>query len=148
MIVPSEVGSMENRIMVQLSFAGSPYNRVAEIYRLLDTIGLDVTILPNVDYGRMAVLIIPKNARLKAMRAFDRLKIHAKEKEVLVLPVENKIGTIADISRKISDSGISINYAFLGQLSISEGFLILECSDNQLALRILDDDSAGHPSPM
>ena len=142
------VGSMENKIMVQLSFAGSPYHRVAEIYRLLDTIGLDVTILPNTDRGKMAVLVIPKNDLIKARGAFGRLNIHAKEKEVLVLHVGNKIGTIADISRKISDSGVSISYAFLGRLSISEAFLILGCSDNMLALRALDGKSANHPSPM
>ncbi len=139
---------MEDRIMVQLSFAGSPYRRVAEIYRLLDTIGLDVTILPNTDCWKTAVLIIPKNDLTRARNAFDRLDIHAQEKEVLVLHVENKIGTIADISRKISDSGVSISYAFLGNLSISEAYLLLECSDNKLALRALDGKPTNNPSTM
>jgi len=139
---------MENKIMVQLSFADRPYNRVAEIYRLLDTIGLDVTILPNTDCGKRAVLVIMKSDLKKARDAFDRLNMHAKEKEVLVLHIENKIGSIADISRKISDCGISIGYAFLGPLSISEAFLILECSDNELALRALDGKPARPPGPM
>lgn len=134
---------MENRVMVQLSFAGSPYRRLAQIYRMLDTLGLDVTILPNTDCGNPGVLIIHKSDLKKARDAFERLNIPAKEKEVLVLHVENKIGEIADVSRKISDSGISISYAYLGRLSMSDAFLILECSDNKLALRVLD----GNPSP-
>ena len=129
---------MRKKIMVQLSFIGSPYQRVCEIYRLLDTIGIDVTILPNIDNGKMAVLIIQKNDLSKARKAFGRLGILAQEKEVLVVHVVNDIGSIADISRKIGDSGISINYAFLGNISISEAYLILECTDNKMALKALD----------
>lgn len=124
--------------MVQLSFAGSPYPKVAQIYRLLDTLGLDVAILPSVNCGKIPVLLIPKNDLMKARRAFERLNIHAQEKGVLVLHVENKIGTIAGISRRLSGSGISISYAYLGRLSPSDAFLILECSDNKLALRALE----------
>lgn len=134
--------------MVQLSFIGSPYHRVCEIYRLLDTIGIDVKILPNTDYGKMAVLIIPKNDLMKTRKAFGRLDIHAQEKEVLVIHVENDIGEIADISRKIGDSGVSINYAFLGHISISEAYLILGCTDNKMALKALDGKSFNHPVPM
>jgi len=143
-----EVGSMRKKIMVQLSFIGSPYYRVCEIYRLLDTIGIDVMILPNTDNGKMAVLIIPKNDLIKARKSFDRLDIHAQEKEVLVVHVENDIGRVADISRKIGDSGISINYAFLGHISISEAYLILECTDNKMALRALDGKPFDNPDPM
>jgi hypothetical protein len=134
---------MENRIMMQLSFAGSPHQRVAEIFRLLDTIGLEVTILPNIGFGKRAVLVVPRHDMAKARDAFSRLRIDAKEREVLVIHVENRPGTIAGISRKISDSGISINYAYLGSISPFEGFLVLGCSDNRLALRALECGSAG-----
>jgi hypothetical protein len=148
-IVPVEVGFMEKRIMAELSFTGCSYPRVAQIYRMLDTIGLDVAILPNlpnIDCGNRGVLIIPKGDLKKARDAFERFNIHAKEKEVLVLHVENEVGTIAGISRKIGDCGISINYAYLGRLSSSEAFLVLGCSDNKMALKALDGKPPAAPS--
>jgi hypothetical protein len=120
--------------MIRLSFSNSSYNRVAEIYRMLDTIGVEVMILPTIDSGKEAFLLVPKNEMKKASEAFKRLDIEAKEKEVLILNLENRIGEIADVSRKIKDRGISINHASLVPQSIIKAFLILECSDNKAAL--------------
>lgn len=132
---------MENSIMVQLSFMRSPYPKVAEFYRLLDTIGLDVTILPNTDCGKMAMLLIPRGDLGKARAAFRHLNISAKEREVVVVHMENEVGAIAGISKKMSEGGVSINYAFLGRLSLSEALLVLECDDNRSALRAINGGS-------
>ena len=41
---------------MRLTFINSSYSRVAEIYRLLETIGVDVMILPNIDFGKGGML--------------------------------------------------------------------------------------------
>ena len=125
---------MDNKIMIRLSFSNSSYSRVAEIYRLLDTIGVEVMILPALDTGKEAFLLIPRSDLKKATEAFTRLDIKAIEKEVLILNLENKIGEIADVSSKIRDKGISIRHASLVPQSIIKALLILECSDNKAAL--------------
>lgn len=127
--------------MVQLSFTRSPYAKVAEIYRVLDTIGLEVTIVPNIDCGKVATLLIPKDDLSRARIAFRKLDISAKEREVVVVHVENEVGAIASVSKMISENGISINYAFLGPLSLSDALLVLGCDDNRSALRAINEGS-------
>ncbi len=130
---------MENRIMIKLSFLNSPYTRVAEIYRLLDTLGFEAMILPKVDCGKRAFLFISKNDLKKTRDAFDILGIQAEDEEVLIITLDNKIGAIADISREIRNKRVSIYRAFLADISLSQAYLILECSDNKLALRALEN---------
>jgi len=127
--------------MIRLSFFNSPYTKVAGIYRLLDTLGLDVMILPRVNCGKRAHLFIPKNDLKKARDAFETLGIRAKDNEVLIITLDNKIGAIADISREIRNKEVSIYYAFLADISLSQAYLILECSDNKLALRALENNT-------
>lgn len=110
---------------------------MAEIYRLLDTIGLRVMILPPINCGKRAFILLPKNDLKKARNAFDKLNIQAKDEEVLMITLDNKIGAIADISRDIRDKNISIRHAVLADISLSQAYLILECSDNRLALKAM-----------
>ena len=60
-----------------------------------------------------------------------------KEKDILILEIENKPGTLKAISSKLSENGIDIKYIY--GTTAAEGFskIILSTGDNQKTLQIL-----------
>ena len=59
------------------------------------------------------------------------------EKEVLLVRLENKPGTMADVTIKISNKGINLTYAFAVAVDAEHSILLIGSEDNEAALKVI-----------
>ena len=75
----------------------------------------------------------------KAIHVFEERGTLVVEDEVLLIEGDNKPGTIANVSRKLGEKKINIEYAYCSTPpSAKKGLLVLRVSDARKALKVLN----------
>jgi len=124
----------ENRIVTELFLEKPNFKAVSEAAKLLEKNGIRTLIMPPDDRG-INTHLVAENADLP--RARELLKKHGMpvmEKEVLLIRLDNKPGTMADVTRKIAESGVNLTYAFSVAMTPTTSYVLFGSSDNKKAL--------------
>jgi len=127
----------KNRLVTELFFERPTFKEVSKIAAALETAGLKVILMPPEDRGINAHLVV-ENADLPTAREIiKKMGLPVIEKEVLLITLENVPGTLATATRRISETGINLIYAFSVTMTPSLSYVLFGSEDNKAALKAL-----------
>lgn len=127
----------ENRIVTELYLEKPNFKEVSRVARLLEKSGIKALVMPPDDRGINVHMAI-ENADLPKAREFlKKSGIPAMEKEVLLIRLDNRPGTMAEATGKISAAGVNLTYAFSVAMDPTTSYVLFGSSDNKKALQAL-----------
>ncbi len=127
----------KNRIVVELFFEKPSFEEVSKISKTLEKAEIKSIVMPPDERYMNTHLIIEPSDLPKTRRELKNINIIALEKEVIIITLENKPGSMADAARKISEKGVNLLYAFSVSMSPQMSYVLLGTSDNITALKAL-----------
>lgn len=126
----------ENRLVVELFFEKPSFEEVSKTAVALEEAGIKTILLPPEDRNINTHLVIEKSDLEKARVKLVEMGVKMKEKEVALVRMDNKPGAMADIVRKISDTGINLTYAFSVTMNTEMSYLLLAGVDNKAIVEL------------
>jgi hypothetical protein len=126
-----------DRLVMEIFFEKPNYAEVSKAAKYLEEVGVKTILLPPEDRGINTHLIVENADMEKAKTKLDELGINHQEKEVLLLRLENRPGTMAEAAMKISEKGINLTYAFSVAMDDTHSFVLIGCENNKAALEAL-----------
>ena len=126
-----------DRLVTEIFFEKPNYEEVSKAAKLLEEVGVRTILLPPDDRGINTHLVVENDDMEKAKAKLDELGINHQEKEVLLLRLENRPGTMAEAAMKISEKGINLTYAFSVAMDDTHSFVLIGSEDNKAALKAL-----------
>jgi len=127
----------ESRIVAELFLEKPRYEEIAKASKSLESAGIKSMMLPPENRGVPTHIVVELSDAKRAEDVLSRLGIPAKTKEVLLIPLENKPGTMADMTKKVSSTSVNLTYAFCIAVSSKRSYMLLDSADNAAILEIL-----------
>jgi len=127
----------ENRIVTELYLEKPNFSEVSRVAKLLEKSGIKTMLMPPDDRG-INVHLVAENADLPRVReVLNKQGIAVMEKEVLLVRLDNRPGTMAEVTRRIAASGVNLTYAFSVAMNPTTSYVLFGSSDNKKALEAL-----------
>ncbi|MFH0736974.1 MAG: hypothetical protein V1827_00260 [Candidatus Micrarchaeota archaeon] len=127
----------QDRIVTELFLEKPNFKEVTRAAKALEQIGVKSIIMPPEDRGINTHLIIESADLPKARKKLKDLGIEAQDKEVVIIKLDNRPGTMAEATKRISDKGVNLLYAFSVTMTPTMSYVLLGATDNQAALKAL-----------
>ena len=127
----------EDRIVTELFFEKPTFKEVSKFAKALEKEGVKALVMPPEDRGINTHMILENSDLQKVRKKLKDLGIVAVEKEVIIIKLDNKPGTMADAAKKIAENGINLTYAFSVAMTPTLSYVLLGASDNHAALKAL-----------
>ncbi|MBU0532515.1 hypothetical protein KKB44_03410 [Candidatus Micrarchaeota archaeon] len=127
----------ENRLVVELFFEKPTFEEVSKIAKSLEEVGVKTLLLPPEDRHINTHLIVECSDIEKTRVKLVELGVPVKEKEAVLIQMQNKPGTMAEAVKKISEKGINLTYAFSVTMDSEISYLLLAATDNRSILDVL-----------
>ena len=130
----------ESRIVTVLFLEKPNFEEMTKAARSLEAAGIKPMLLPPEKRGLPTHLVVEKEDATKAVDVLSRLGMPLKPKELILIPLQNAPGTMAEATKKISDTGINLTYAFCVAVSDKRSYMLLDTADNRNAVELLNAD--------
>jgi hypothetical protein len=127
----------ENRIVTELFFEKPTFKEVSKVAKSLEHIGIKSILMPPEDRGINTHLVVESADLPKVKAKLKELGVEAQAKEVIIIKLDNRPGTMADAAKRISEKGVNLVYAFSVAMTPSMSYVLLGATDNKAALRAL-----------
>jgi len=127
----------KNRIVVELFLERPNFKEVSSVAKTLESAGIKTILMPPEEREMNTHLVVEKSDLPKVRELVKKKGINAIEKEVIIITMENKPGTLADAVSKVSAKGINLLYAFSVTMTPTLSYVLLGTADNDTALRAL-----------
>lgn len=110
---------------------------LAKVSKALANTSINIRAISALAKENMGLFKLVVDDTAKAIEAIKILGIEVREKPAVLLELENKVGTLADISDKLAEAEINITkiYASAGEAETS--LIVLTTSDNAKAVEVL-----------
>ncbi|MFH1520562.1 MAG: hypothetical protein ABID61_02875 [Candidatus Micrarchaeota archaeon] len=129
----------ENRIVVELFLEKPNFSEASRASKAMEAEGIRPLLMPPEDRQINTHLVVEKGDLETARKVLSNLGMHVVEKEVIIITLENKPGTMADAASKISSKGINLVYAFSVSMTPTLSYVLLGTADNEAALKALNE---------
>ncbi len=90
------------------------------------------------EQDKRACFLLITDSNAKARKPLDKLKIKAKEEDVVLVEMPNKIGELQKVSEKIADAGINIDYMYGTTGTGRSSVCVFKTSDNKKAVGVIN----------
>lgn len=127
----------EDRIVTELFFEKPSFQEVSRVATALKGAGVNAIVMPPEDRGINTHLIVENADMEKTREKLKELGVKTEEKQVIIIKLDNRPGTMADAAKKISDRGINLVYAFSVAMTPTLSYVLLGAADNEAALKAL-----------
>ncbi|MEW6748479.1 MAG: ACT domain-containing protein [Candidatus Micrarchaeota archaeon] len=127
----------EDRLVVEFFFEKPSFAEVSKVAKAFSEAGIKSILMPPENRGINTHLIVEKADLQKAKAKLKAMGIEVQEKEVIIIKLENRPGTMADAAKKISENGINLTYAFSVSMTPTLSYVLLGSDDNKAALAAL-----------
>ena len=113
---------------------------LADISGILYDCGLNIEAVNGYAIDDIATITFITDDNLRAAEALKKAGYtDCKEKEVIIIELQNRIGGLKNISTKLANEGIDINYIHAGVCPIgSPAKIALSTDNNESALKVLE----------
>ena len=128
----------ENRIVTELFLEKPNFKEVSRVSKALEKKGVKSIVMPPEDREINTHLVVENKDLPTVRKVLKELGSEAVEKEVILIRLENRPGTMADAAKRISDKGINLVYAFSVAMTPTMSYVLLGTADNAAALKALD----------
>ncbi|VVC04844.1 Uncharacterised protein [Candidatus Bilamarchaeum dharawalense] len=126
-----------NRLVVELFLEKPNFKEVSTVAKALEAEGVKTILMPPEDREINTHLVIEKLDVPKARKKLKELGLKAVEKEVVLITLANKPGTMAEAAGRISSNGINLVYAFSVAMTPTLSYVLFGTADNEAALKAL-----------
>ena len=117
-------------------------NRPGTLARVCDALaeaGVNIHAFSTNDAVDHTVIRMVVSAPRKAIEVFEQRNALVVESEVLMVPGDNRPGSLAEIARKLGEAGINIDYAYCATSpGARNGLLILRATNCKKAMKVLN----------
>ena len=123
----------------QISF--SIRNRVgllSEITSALASAKVNIHTISAYEQEKNARFILIVDSNSKASKTLAKLKIKAKEEDMVAVEMPNKVGELQKVSKKITDAGININYMYGTTGTGRVSTCVFKTSDNRRTISVIN----------
>ena len=127
----------EDRLVIELFFEKPSFAEVSKVAKAFTEAGIKNILMPPEDRSINTHLVIEKADVPKAKDKLKAMGVETQEKEVIIIKLENRPGTMADAAKKISENGINLTYAFSVSMTPTLSYVLLGADDNKAALAAL-----------
>jgi hypothetical protein len=127
----------EDRIVTELFFDKPKFKEVSIFAKALEKEGVKALMIPPEDRGINTHIAVENADLAKVRKKLKECGLTAVEKEVIIIKLENRPGTMADAAKKIAARGINLTYVFSVAMTSEMYYVLLSTSDNQAALKAL-----------
>lgn len=128
----------EDRLVTELFLEKPSFNEVAKVAKALAQDGIKTIIMPPEDREINTHLVVENADLQKARKMLKGMGMKVMEKEVILIRLDNRPGTMAEAAKKISDRGINLLYAFSVTMTPTMSYVLLGTADNKAALKALE----------
>lgn len=129
-----------DRLVTEIFLEKPNFEEVSKIARTLEESGIKTILLPPEDRKINTHLVVENDDLTKVKKILDQAGVVYTEKEVMLIRMVNRPGTMAEAARKISDKGINLTYAFSVTMNDVYSLILLGSEDNKAALIALTED--------
>jgi hypothetical protein len=126
-----------DRLVTEIFFEKPNFEEVSKMAKALEEVGIKSLLLPPEDRGINTHMVVELADLEKAREALKSLGANFSEKEVMLLRLENRPGTMAEAAMTISKKGINLNYAFSVAMDETHSLVLLGSDNNVAALETL-----------
>lgn len=127
----------EDRLVTELFLEKPNFKEVANVAAALEKAGVKAIVMPPEDREINTHLVIESVDLPKAKEELARMDVKVMAKEVILIRLDNRPGTMADAAKKISEQGINLTYAFSVTMTPTMSYVLLGTADNRAALKAL-----------
>jgi hypothetical protein len=90
------------------------------------------------EQDKRAYFLLIADSNAKARKPLVKLKIKAKEEDVVLVEMPNKIGELQKVSEKIADAGVNISYMYGTTGTGRSSVCVFQTSDNKKAVSVIN----------
>ncbi|MFH1685881.1 MAG: hypothetical protein ABH983_06270 [Candidatus Micrarchaeota archaeon] len=126
-----------NRIVTELFLEKPSFEEASKVAKSLEEVQVKTILLPPENRGINTHLVVEQADMEKAREKLKSLSVAFQEKDVMLIRLENKPGTMAEVAMKVSNSGVNLTYAFSVTMDEAYSFVLLGSDDNEKALSVL-----------
>lgn len=126
-----------DRLVTEIFFEKPNFAEVSRMAKALEEAGVKSILLPPEDRGINTHMVVEMGDLEKAREKLKSLGANFSEKEVMLLKLENRPGTMAEAAMIISKKGINLTYAFSVAMDETHSLVLLGSDDNKAALETL-----------
>jgi hypothetical protein len=88
-------------------------------------------------HGYVRMVVDKPDRALEVLREADELTL---ERDVLLLELSNKPGSLGAVAARLGEAGVNIEYAYCaGGPSVDKGLVVIRVNDTDKALRVLNE---------
>ena len=122
---------MANRIVTELFLERPSFKEVSKVVQSLASDGIKAILMPPEDRGINTHLAVENSDVAKARKKLKALGMTVVEKEVVLIELENRPGTMAEAASRVSAKGVNLTYAFSVSMTSKFSYVLLGGPDNQ-----------------
>lgn len=128
---------MANRIVTELFLDKPSFGEVSKVAKSLAAVGVKTIVMPPEDRGINTHLVIEQGDIQKARNTLRESGVSALEKEVVLVELENKPGSMALAASRIANKGVNLTYAFCVAMNAKTSYVLFGGDDNPTILKAL-----------
>lgn len=111
---------------------------LTEISSALSSAKINITALCAWEMDGKAYFMIVSESPAKAKKVLSKMKATISEEEAIAVELPNKVGALAHVSQKISDSGINIYYTYGTAAGGRTSICMFKTDDDKKAIRLIN----------
>ncbi len=128
---------MKNRLVVEIFLEKPNFKEVSRVSHILNQDGINTLLLPPEDRNINTHLVVEPEDLPAVREHLKQIGMDYMEKEVILIKLDNRPGTMAEAATKIAQNGINLTYAFSVTMNDSYSLVLLGSDDNAKALKSL-----------
>lgn len=111
---------------------------LTEISSALSSAKVNITALCAWEMDNKAYFMIVSESQARAKKVLSKMKATISEEEAIAVELPNKVGALAQVSQKISDSSINIYYTYGTAGGGRSSICMFKTDDDKKAIRLIN----------
>ena len=107
---------------------------LADISDTIRSAGVNITATSAYERDGQAKFLLVTDDNTKAGEALGRLAADVREKDVLIIELDNHVGALADVAKKFAEAGINVEYTYGTTGPSDKARLVFKTSDHMRSL--------------
>jgi len=110
---------------------------LADITEAIKSAGVNITSISAYERDGQAKFLLVTDNNAKAREALGRLNAEVRENDVVLVELENRIGTLAEATKKLAEAGINIEYTYGTTGPGDKAWLVFKTADGMKTIGLL-----------
>ncbi len=123
----------------QLSFSlPNKPGLLSEVTSAIAGAKVNITAICAYEMGETAYFVMNVDSNAKAKKALSAIGADAKEEDVVIVEMPNRVGELEKVAKRIAEAGINIEYVYGTASTGRTSTCIFKTADNRKALKVIN----------